>query len=488
MNQTDPFAESVHGTNPQYIVEKITRTKIYNTNYWKEECFGLTAEKLVDKALSLKYCGGTYGGACKPTKFMCLVLKMLQLQPEKEIVLEFIKNEDFKYVRVLGAFYMRLVGKPEEIYRFLEPLYNDYRKVNYRGMSGWECKHMDEFIDSLLNDELVCDIALPHLPRRCKLEDVGVLEVRKSVLDSEVELVIEAEKEKARELVKIKEQEEFDKETKQIELNKYKETEKINNSIYKENNKSNNSNVISSSSSSSSSSIRNERDRDNSDKDRRDRRSRSRSNDKYRRDDSRDRNRNYRDYGRSNRVRDDYRNNDHRCNSRDRYNNRDKYRDRDDSRDHSNYKINDRRRSRSPDDRNKYDSGRVRNYDNRRSPSRERNRRRSSSNEEEEEGELKNNDDNKYQPISFAESDDEAEQINSKSTFSSTNTNVEVSNIEIDKKLKKSSKKFDKIFGSKKSSSSSSNVAPIKAKFEEGSVEYWNEKREALGIKKLNTK
>lgn len=30
------------------------------------------------------------------------MLKLLQLQPEKEIIVEFIKNEDYKYVRVLG--------------------------------------------------------------------------------------------------------------------------------------------------------------------------------------------------------------------------------------------------------------------------------------------------------------------------------------------------------------------------------------------------
>jgi pre-mRNA-splicing factor 38A len=135
-NTTDVFAESIHGTNPQYLVEKITRLKIYNCRYWKESCFGLTSETIVDKAIALKYCGGTYGGANKPSDFICLVLKLLQLQPEKEIVIEFIQNEDFKYLRVLGAFYMRLTGKPEDIFRYLEPLYNDYRKVAYRGMSG----------------------------------------------------------------------------------------------------------------------------------------------------------------------------------------------------------------------------------------------------------------------------------------------------------------------------------------------------------------
>jgi pre-mRNA-splicing factor 38A len=120
-NATDPFAQQVHGTNPQYLIEKITRLKIINCRYWKESCFGLTSELLIDKAIALKYVGGSYGGQSKPSNFLCLVLKMLQLQPEKEIVLEFIRNEDFKYLRLLGAFYMRMVGRPEEVYQELEP-------------------------------------------------------------------------------------------------------------------------------------------------------------------------------------------------------------------------------------------------------------------------------------------------------------------------------------------------------------------------------
>ena len=31
-----------------------------------------------------------------------------------------------------GAFYMRLVGRPIEVYQYLEPLYNDYRKIRLR--------------------------------------------------------------------------------------------------------------------------------------------------------------------------------------------------------------------------------------------------------------------------------------------------------------------------------------------------------------------
>lgn len=57
----------------------------------------LTAELVVDKAMELRYIGGVFGGNIKPTPFLCLTLKMLQIQPEKDIIVEFIKNEDFKY-------------------------------------------------------------------------------------------------------------------------------------------------------------------------------------------------------------------------------------------------------------------------------------------------------------------------------------------------------------------------------------------------------
>lgn len=44
-NRTVKDAHSIHGTNPQYLVEKIIRTRIYESKYWKEECFGLTGKR-----------------------------------------------------------------------------------------------------------------------------------------------------------------------------------------------------------------------------------------------------------------------------------------------------------------------------------------------------------------------------------------------------------------------------------------------------------
>jgi pre-mRNA-splicing factor 38A len=90
--------------------------------------------------------------------------------------------EYFRYVRALGAVYLRLTGHPIEVYKYLEPLFNDYRKLRRMNNQGRECFyscrsfqsfsitlsefelfHMDELIDSLLRDERVCDIQMPRI-------------------------------------------------------------------------------------------------------------------------------------------------------------------------------------------------------------------------------------------------------------------------------------------------------------------------------------
>mmetsp|Transcript_4370 Transcript_4370/g.9788 ORF Transcript_4370/g.9788 Transcript_4370/m.9788 type:complete len:398 (+) Transcript_4370:236-1429(+) len=187
-NVTDPLARSVHGTNPQNLIEYITRQKIYDSLYWKEECFGLSASDVATKASELKALGGSYGGNNKPTRFLCLALKLLQIQPEEGIVEEFLQNEDFKYVRALGAFYLRLTGRPAEIYELVEPLCNDFRKLRFRDPTGWKITYMDELADELLTTDRYCGIALPHLPKRDVLVSAGYLDgPRRSALTPLVE-------------------------------------------------------------------------------------------------------------------------------------------------------------------------------------------------------------------------------------------------------------------------------------------------------------
>jgi len=96
---------------------------------------------------------------------------MLQISPGKDIVIEFIRQEDFKYARCLGAMYMRLIGKPMEVYQYLEPLYNDYRKIRVMTTDGrFVLSHVDEFVDGLLSSDVVYAVTLPRLPKRWELE------------------------------------------------------------------------------------------------------------------------------------------------------------------------------------------------------------------------------------------------------------------------------------------------------------------------------
>jgi len=97
-------------------------------------------------------------------------------------------GERIRPVRLLGALYLRLVGKPQEIYQYLEPLYYDYRKVKKKIDSGeLVSSHVDEFIDELLQNDYSFEIVLPHLPKRHDMERQGLLEPRKSLLEEDFE-------------------------------------------------------------------------------------------------------------------------------------------------------------------------------------------------------------------------------------------------------------------------------------------------------------
>lgn len=138
--------------------------------------------------MELRFVGGVFAGNIKPTPFLCLILKMLQIQPEKDIIVEFIKNEEFKYVRALGAFYLRLTASSVDCYKYLEPLYNDNRKLRRQKRDAhYEIVHMDEFIDELLRNDRVCDVILPRLQKRSILEENNDLEPKVSCLDDDLD-------------------------------------------------------------------------------------------------------------------------------------------------------------------------------------------------------------------------------------------------------------------------------------------------------------
>jgi pre-mRNA-splicing factor 38A len=75
-----------------------------------------------------------------------------------------LENENHKYVTAVGLFYLRLTGKAVEIYECLEAFYNDNRKIRYRKDDGkYMIMHMDELVDELLHNSIVCDVILPRI-------------------------------------------------------------------------------------------------------------------------------------------------------------------------------------------------------------------------------------------------------------------------------------------------------------------------------------
>ena len=169
-------------------VELILRNRVFNSYYWKEKCFGLTSETIIDKILELKYIGGMNHSSNQPTDFICLFIKLLQLNPSEEIIDEYLSDPDLKYLRALTALFIRFTYPPYKIYSKLEKLYCDYKKLVILKSKGYALIHMDEYIDSLLNDEHIFEISLPKIPKRSILEESGKLSPYVSVLENELNI------------------------------------------------------------------------------------------------------------------------------------------------------------------------------------------------------------------------------------------------------------------------------------------------------------
>lgn len=84
----------------------------------------------------LKCIGGLYGGAKKPTKFLCLLFKMLQMNVSEEIVMTYLGAKEYKYLNALALFYLRLVLKAPRTFEVLEQFYVDNRKLRVRNSIG----------------------------------------------------------------------------------------------------------------------------------------------------------------------------------------------------------------------------------------------------------------------------------------------------------------------------------------------------------------
>jgi len=186
-----------NGLNPATIMEKPVRERIIDCYFWKDQCFGVNESDIVSRVVEhVHFIGGTYGDAQRPSPFLCLAFKLLQLGPSDDILEEYLGygGEKFKYLRALACFYVRLTRQAKDVYRLLEGYLGDYRKLRRKGRMGTSLTYMDAFVDDLLVKERVCGTTLWKMPKREVLEDLDVLEPRVSPL-GDIEDLLESEPE-----------------------------------------------------------------------------------------------------------------------------------------------------------------------------------------------------------------------------------------------------------------------------------------------------
>lgn len=185
-----------NGLNPATVMEKAVRERIVDSYFFKEQCFAVNEADIVNRVVDHVYfIGGTYGSTQKPTPFVCLAFKLLQLAPGDDILKEYLEfgGDKFKYLRALAVFYIRLTRKAKDVYTLLEPYLEDRRKLRRKGRIGSSLTYMDEFVDDLLVKDRVCGTSLWKMPSRDLLEDLDELEPRVSPLGDIEDLLDEDE-------------------------------------------------------------------------------------------------------------------------------------------------------------------------------------------------------------------------------------------------------------------------------------------------------
>lgn len=174
-----------NGLNPANIMEKAVKDRITDSYFYKEQCFALNEADIVDRVVEhVRFIGGTSGTTQKPSPFLCLAFKLLELSPSDAVLAEYLAygGEHFKYLRALACFYLRLTRQARDVYETLEPFLADRRKLRRKGRDRTYLSHMDEFVDELLGKDRVCATSLWKMPKRETLEDAEVLEPRVSPL------------------------------------------------------------------------------------------------------------------------------------------------------------------------------------------------------------------------------------------------------------------------------------------------------------------
>lgn len=178
------YTDKRNVVNHAHLIEPIMRHRIQDSLFYKQHLH-LTNEATIVPVIveHVKWVGGS-NSIGKPSAFICCLLRLLELDLSEEILTVYLEQmgyNEFKYLTAMTALYVRLVKTSAEVYEILDPYYTDSRKLRFQLKTPrfddqklpiyYEIKHMDEWVDSLIEQERVVDIILPRLvPRQVLVE------------------------------------------------------------------------------------------------------------------------------------------------------------------------------------------------------------------------------------------------------------------------------------------------------------------------------
>lgn len=185
------YSDKSNVTRKAYLVEPIIRHRIQDSLFYKQYLY-LTNEATILSIITnqVKYIGSTNANG-KPTPFICCFLRLLELEPSRDIIemcLHQLGTNEFKYLTALIMLYIRVVWPSDEVIIALEPFYADYRKLRFqlrspimvKGMSIlYQLSHIDVWCDDLLHNERVVGLILPRMASRHVFHERGLIGERK---------------------------------------------------------------------------------------------------------------------------------------------------------------------------------------------------------------------------------------------------------------------------------------------------------------------
>lgn len=187
--------------NRAHLVESIIRHRIQDSLFYKQHLY-LTNELTIVPVIvnEVKYVGGTDSNG-RPSPFLCCLLRMLELEPEDDILSLYLRQNgynEFKYLTALTLLYCRMASGPQTVFTLFDEYILDYRKLRFKLKVPqfvnnlpihYKVIHMDLWVDSLVVEDRVVDLAMPFLPARQTLVQRGEISAREyAVSDEETEL------------------------------------------------------------------------------------------------------------------------------------------------------------------------------------------------------------------------------------------------------------------------------------------------------------